>query len=64
MDGTGAQDLFFETDEAIKALEEAIESGDTQPDEVITDPGFALTQANLEEKRMDMWGNALNAEEE
>lgn len=64
VDGTGAQDLFFETEQAIQALEEAIEAGETQPDEVITDSGFALTQANLEEKRMDMWGNALNAEEE
>lgn len=63
VDGTGVQDLFFETEEALKAIEEAIDAGETTPDEVITDSGFALTQGNLEEKRMDMWGNAVNAEE-
>lgn len=63
VDSTGVQNLFFEAEETIKALEEAIKSGETQPDEVITDPGFALTQDNLEEKRMEMWGNAVSAEE-
>ena len=55
--------LFYETDAALKAIVEAVNNGDTQPDEVLTDPGFALTQSNLEEKRMDMWGNAVGAEE-
>lgn len=63
VDGTGVQDLFYETDAALKAIVEAVENGDTQPDEVLTDQGFALTQSNLEEKRMDMWGNAVGAEE-
>lgn len=63
VDGTGVQDLFFETDEALKAIVEAAQNGETDPDEVITDPGFALTQGNLEEKRMDMWGNAVGAEQ-
>lgn len=63
VDGTGVQDLFYETDAALKAIVEAVNNGDTQPDEVLTDPGFALTQSNLEEKRMDMWGNAVGAEE-
>lgn len=63
VDGTGVQDLFFETEEALKAIVEAAQNGETDPDEVIKDPGFALTQGNLEEKRMDMWGNAVGAEQ-
>ena len=57
------QDLFFETDAALKAIVEAAKNGETDPDEVLTDPGFALTQGNLKEKRMDMWGNAVGAEQ-
>lgn len=59
IEGTGAQDLFYEADAALEALLAAIESGETQPDEIIEDPGFALTQGNLAERRMDMWGNVL-----
>jgi ABC-type sugar transport system, periplasmic component len=63
VDATGVQDLFFETDAALKAIVEAAKNGETDPDEVLTDPGFALTQGNLKEKRMDMWGNAVGAEQ-
>lgn len=63
VDATGVQDLFFEADATVSALLEAIESGETQPNERIDDPGFALTQANLAEREMDMWGCVLLAEQ-
>lgn len=62
IDGTGVQDLYFEAEKALDAIQNAIADGDTQVDEVIEDPGFALTQGNLKEKRMDMWGNVLREE--
>jgi inositol transport system substrate-binding protein len=33
-----------------------------QANEVIKDPGFALTQANLAEREKDMWGCVLLSE--
>ena len=39
-------------------------AGDTQPDEWIADPGFALTAGNLAEREMDMWGCILLADPE
>lgn len=62
IEGTGVQDVYNEADLAINGIIEAVEKGDTQPDEVLEDPGFALTQGNLSEKRMDMWGNVLREE--
>jgi ABC-type sugar transport system substrate-binding protein len=59
---TGVQDLYFEAESALNAILAAIEAGDAQPNEVIADPGFALTQANLAEREMDMWGCVLLAE--
>ena len=35
---------------------EAIEKGLTKPEKWIQDPGFALTQENMAEREMDMWG--------
>jgi inositol transport system substrate-binding protein len=63
VDATGVQDLFFEADATVSALLEAIENGETQPNVQIDDPGFALTQANLAEREMDMWGCVLLAEQ-
>ncbi len=63
VDATGVQDLFFEADATVNALLEAIESGDATPNEMIPDEGFALTQDNLAEREMDMWGCVLLAEQ-
>ncbi|SCY65233.1 sugar ABC transporter substrate-binding protein [Paracoccus tibetensis] len=59
---TGVQDLYFEAESALTAILAAIEAGDTAPNEVIEDPGFALTQDNLAEREMDMWGCVLLAD--
>ncbi|ABD55977.1 monosaccharide ABC transporter substrate-binding protein, CUT2 family [Jannaschia sp. CCS1] len=63
VDSTGVQDLFFEADATVTALLEAIAEGDTSPNEIIRDEGFALTQANIGEREMDMWGCVLLAEQ-
>jgi len=62
VDATGVQDLFYEADASVNAILKAIEDGDPTPNEVIEDPGFALTSANLADREMDMWGCALLAE--
>jgi ABC-type sugar transport system substrate-binding protein len=62
VDATGVQDLYFEAESAMNAILAAIEAGDAQPNEVIPDPGFALTGGNLAEREMDMWGCVLLAE--
>ena len=62
VDATGVQDLYFEAEAAMKGILAAIEAGDAQPNEVIADPGFALTSANLAEREMDMWGCVLLAD--
>ncbi|WP_309086496.1 substrate-binding domain-containing protein, partial [Chelativorans sp.] len=59
VDATGVQDLYFEADSALKAILEASEKGEAQPNQVIQDSGFALTRANLAEREMDMWGCVL-----
>jgi len=56
VDATGVQDLFFEADAIMDSLLEAIQKGQTKPDKWIQDPGFALTQENMAEREMDMWG--------
>jgi ABC-type sugar transport system substrate-binding protein len=61
VDATGVQDLFFEADAAMKGILEAIEKKETQPNRVVADPGFALTQANLATDEMKMWGCKLLA---
>ena len=62
VDATGVQDLYFEAELMLDALLEAIETGDTQPDAWLDDPGFALTAGNLAEREMDMWGCILLAD--
>jgi len=56
VDATGVQDLFFEADAIMDALLEAINEGQSRPEKWIEDPGFALTQENMAEREMDMWG--------
>jgi ABC-type sugar transport system substrate-binding protein len=59
VEATGVQDLYFEAESAMKAILAAVESGEPQTNQVIDDPGFALTSANLGEREMDMWGCVL-----
>jgi ABC-type sugar transport system substrate-binding protein len=56
VDATGVQNLQFESDEIVKAVESAIEKGDGAPDQDIADKGFALTADNLKAREKDMWG--------
>jgi inositol transport system substrate-binding protein len=56
VDATGVQNLFFEAEAIVKAVSDAIDAGDGQPDQDIDDKGFALTQDNFAEKSKDMWG--------
>ncbi len=62
VDATGVQDLYFEADQALEAILKAIEEGEYAPNQVIEDPGFALTSANLGEREKDMWGCVLLAD--
>jgi len=62
VDATGVQDLFFEARSAVEAITKAVEAGETQPNQVIEDPGFALTTGNIGEREMDMWGCVLLAQ--
>lgn len=64
VDATGVQDLFYEADALLTALLDAIEAGEKTPKKWMDDPGFALTQANMGERAMDMWGFKLLAEQE
>ena len=54
MDVNGVQNLFYEVDLAYGAFKD-IWAG-KQPDKMLIDPGFAISQATLESKRDDMWG--------
>lgn len=63
VDATGVQDLFYEADALLTALLDAIEAGEKTPKKWMDDPGFALTQANMDERAMDMWGFKLLAEQ-
>jgi inositol transport system substrate-binding protein len=56
VDSTGVQDVFLEAQLALDGILGAIEAGETQPNSVELDPGFALSQANLEEKGPTTWG--------
>lgn len=64
VDAAGAQDLFYEADALLTELLKAIEAGEKTLTKWMDDPGFALTQANLAERAMDMWGYKLLAEQD
>ncbi|MCA9884891.1 MAG: sugar ABC transporter substrate-binding protein [Anaerolineae bacterium] len=59
VDATGVQDLFLEAELTLSGILDAIEAGDYQPNAVLPDPGFALTAANIQYQRSDMWGCVL-----
>lgn len=56
VDSTGVQDVYLEAKLALDSLQEAIASGDTRPNAIKLDPGFALSQANYAEKGATTWG--------
>ncbi|MCK5737015.1 MAG: hypothetical protein KAH21_11080, partial [Spirochaetaceae bacterium] len=55
-DATGVQDVYAEAQMLLDAMLAAIEKGEKTPNEWLYDDGFALTQANMGEREMDMWG--------
>lgn len=59
VDATGVQDLFLEAELTLDGILDAIAAGNTTPNEVRLDPGFALTAANIQFNRSDMWGCVL-----
>jgi len=59
VDATGVQNLFLEAELTMNRLLQAVEAGETQPNEVLLDPGFALTAGNIQFQRSDMWGCVL-----
>ncbi len=59
VDATGVQNLFLEAELTMNRLLAAIADGETQPNEVLIDPGFALTAGNIQFQRSDMWGCVL-----
>jgi inositol transport system substrate-binding protein len=62
VDVTGVQNLNFEANVVIDAISNAITAKNTQPNETITDPGFALTPANVTTKGSDDWGCGIKPE--
>ena len=56
VDATGVQDVYNECRLCIEALYDAITSGETQPNALLTDPGVAQTADSMIENRHAMWG--------
>ena len=61
-DATGVHDLFGMAHGLMGSLLDAIEKGEKTPNGWTAYPGFTLTQANMAERKMDMWGNMLRPE--
>lgn len=57
MDAGGVQNLFYEADLAIDAIKK-MRAGE-HVDKLLLDPGFVMTQANLESDSEKMWGYAV-----
>ncbi len=62
VDATGVQDLFYEAKLTLDGITGAIAKGETQPNVVLPDPGFALTSASIPFEESRMWGCKLLAE--
>ena len=56
VDSTGVQDVYLEAELALTGIMDAIKAGDTRPNGVKLDPGFALSQANYAEMGPKTWG--------
>jgi inositol transport system substrate-binding protein len=63
VDATGVQDVFAEAQMLLDAMLAAIDAKEGTPNEWLYDDGFALTQANMGEREMDMWGCKILAAE-
>jgi ABC-type sugar transport system substrate-binding protein len=59
VDATGVQDLFLEAKLTMDRLLKAIQNKEKQPNEVLLDPGFALSAGNYPWQRTAMWGCQL-----
>lgn len=59
VDATGVQNLYLEADMTMDRLLQAIEEGDPTPNDVLLDPGFALTAGNFIWEAENMWGCTL-----
>lgn len=62
VDATGVQDLYYEAKLTLDAILKAIADKEGKPNQMLPDPGFALTQLNIGTREMDMWGCKLFAE--
>jgi ABC-type sugar transport system substrate-binding protein len=54
LDACGVQNLFLEVDMAFGAFKDMWAG--KKPDKLLLDPGFVITQSNLEQERDKMWG--------
>jgi ABC-type sugar transport system substrate-binding protein len=54
LDATGVQDVYFEAESSVQALLDLIAGQEVTG--LIHDPGFVLTQANMEEMKERTWG--------
>lgn len=54
LDACGVQNLFLEVDMAFQAFADMWAG--KKPEKLLLDPGFVITQANLQAKREEMWG--------
>ncbi len=60
VDATGVQNLFLEAELTMNhACCKPLQTAIRQPNEVLLDPGFALTAGNIRWQRSDMWGCVL-----
>ena len=55
------QNLFLEVDMAFQAFADMWAG--KKPEKLLLDPGFVITQANLQAKREEMWGYTVYKKE-
>jgi inositol transport system substrate-binding protein len=56
VDSTGVQDVYYEAQLALDGIQQAIAAGETQPNAVLLDPGYALSGENYDYKGEGTWG--------
>jgi inositol transport system substrate-binding protein len=56
VDSTGVQDVYYEAQLALDGIQQAIANGETQPNAVLLDPGYALSTENYDYKGEGTWG--------
>ncbi len=56
VDSTGVQDVYLEAKLALDGILDAIAKGETRPNAVKLDPGFALSAENYDFKGANTWG--------